>query len=86
MSSSYDSDYNVLRDEMFLQFAKQLMGNEDKSSLLLLTHALEVVSKHYYPSLKLFYPYLNYLKTKHNTKPEYFSKIYENFLIFAQAI
>jgi hypothetical protein len=27
MNSSYELDYNVLRDEMFLQLAKQIMGN-----------------------------------------------------------
>lgn len=27
MNASYELDFNVLRDEMFLQFAKQIMGN-----------------------------------------------------------
>jgi hypothetical protein len=86
MNSSYELEYNVLRDEMFLQLAKQIMGNEDSESMVSVIFALDIVTKNYYPSTKLFYAYLNHMKTNHVNKPEMFDKIYENLLKFAQAV
>jgi hypothetical protein len=86
MNSSYELEYNVLRDEMFLQLAKQIMGNEDSESMVSVIFALDIVTKNYYPSTKLFYAYLNHMKTNHVNKPDMFNKIYENLLKFAQAV
>jgi hypothetical protein len=48
--------------------------------------SLEIITKNYYPSAKLFYAYLNHMKTNHLNKPDMFDKIYENLLKFAQAV
>lgn len=33
MTASYESAYNLYKDEMFCQLAKQLMGNKDEDSV-----------------------------------------------------
>ena len=76
MNSSYQLEYNVLRDEMFLQLVKQLTGNEDTDSMVSIIFSIDIISKNYYPSTKLFYPYLNHIKTNHLNKPDLFDKIY----------
>jgi hypothetical protein len=69
MNPSYESEYNCLRDEMFLHFAKQMMNNLDKESMVSLGFALKILTKSYWPSPKLFYPFMNYLRVGKGTKP-----------------
>ena len=50
-----------------------------------LGNAFEIITRNYYPSIKLMYYYLNFIKVKQIDKL-YLEKGYENLLHFVQSI
>ena len=83
--TDYSWAHNAVKDEVFLQFVKQMMLNEQKESLGQLLGVLEVVTRHYCPSPQLLYTFLHFLKTMKNKNLPNLDACFTNVLLSAQA-
>jgi hypothetical protein len=85
MIIDYSWEPNVIKDEIFLQFIKQIMMNDSEESLMGLFSALEILTRYYYPSPQFMYAYLHYMKSLQSKNIEKLNEIFTNILLFAQA-
>ena len=57
----YSSNHNVIKDEIFLQFVKQIMNNKNSSVVDNYLVALKVFTRYYYPSTMFIWEFITCL-------------------------
>jgi hypothetical protein len=72
---------NFMRDEIYLQFARQFLDNSDNDQLKILKDTLEILTRYFPPSMKLVFPLIHFISEQKTLRD---SLVRNNLVRFAE--